>query len=323
MASERRLHAEFRKRVDARCDLEVAQLAAEQWGVLSTAELHACGLTAGAISRRRARGRLHQLYTGVWAVGHPNPPWEGRLLAAAKAAGANAVLSHWSAAELWGFVDVEDRDPHVTVPGGSARLIPGVVAHRTSMLGSRDVTRWRGVPVTTPVRTVLDLAAIASREVVRRAVRTAQGKRRLHVVQLLEAIERLGPRRGSRMLAEIIATGSAPIRSVLEDAVLELLLAAGFVHPDVNKPLVIEGRRVIPDFRWPDERVIVEADGAAWHGGELARADDAERQALLEAHGERVVRVTWHQAVMRRAETERRVREAGAPLVTERRLASE
>lgn len=134
--------------------------------------------------------------------------------------------------------------------------------------------------------------------------------------------ERLSPRRGCRALAGIVAGGPAPIRSVLEDMVLELLLGADFVHPDVNKALVIDGRRVLPDFRWPDHRLILEADGAAWHDASLAREDDAERQTLLEDHGERVIRVTWHQAVTRRAETIARIHAAGAPLVAERRVSS-
>jgi very-short-patch-repair endonuclease len=70
---------------------------------------------------------------------------------------------------------------------------------------------------------------------------------------------------------------------------------------------------VIPDLRWPEQHLVVEADGAARHGNELARADDAERQALLEAHGEQVLRVTWEQAVARPCETLRRMRQAGAP----------
>ena len=80
---------------------------------------------------------------------------------------------------------------------------------------------------------------------------------------------------------------------------LDLLLRGGLPHPDVNKPLVRLGRRIIPDFRWPGQRLVVEADGAAWHDGKLAREDDAERQAVLEACGERVIRVTWDQAVRR------------------------
>ena len=69
---------------------------------------------------------------------------------------------------------------------------------------------------------------------------------------------------------------------------------------------------MIPDFRWPELRLVVEADGAAWHDSKLAREDDAERQALLEAHGEHLLRVTWDQAVTRPAETVKRVVRAAA-----------
>jgi very-short-patch-repair endonuclease len=79
--------------------------------------------------------------------------------------------------------------------------------------------------------------------------------------------------------------------------------------------LMVDGQRIIPDFRWPEQRLIVEADGAAWHDKRVAREDDARKQAVLEAAGERLVRVTWEQAVLRRAQTVRRVEAAGAPRV--------
>lgn len=101
--------------------------------------------------------------------------------------------------------------------------------------------------------------------------------------------------------------------SELEHVVLELILDGGLAHPDVNVPLALGGRRVVPDFRWPAERLIVEADGATWHSGAAAEEADAERQALLEAHGERVERVSWHQAVAEPAKTLDRFRQAGAP----------
>jgi very-short-patch-repair endonuclease len=78
-------------------------------------------------------------------------------------------------------------------------------------------------------------------------------------------------------------------------------------------PLRINGRRLGPDFRWPESRLVLEADGAAWHDSKLSREDDAERQAVLEAHGERVVRVTWQQAVAKPRQTVARIRAAGAP----------
>lgn len=287
-------------------------------GILSTAELRACGLTRGAITTRRARGLLHQIHTGVWAVGHPSPSPEGLLLAAVKACGPGAVLSHRAAAQLWGFLDPADRLPEVMVTGPGTRMVPGLVVHRTTVLEPRDTLRHRGIPVTTPARTLLDLAAVAPTRELRQAVRRAQGRRRVAIPQLIEAIDRLGPRRGSRRLAKVIATGAAPTNTVLEDIVLDLLLGAGIAHPNVNRPLVIAGRRVVPDFRWPERRLVVEADGGAWHDQKIAREDDAERQALLEGHGERVIRVTWHQSITRRPETIRRILAAGAPLATDR-----
>jgi Protein of unknown function (DUF559) len=159
--------------------------------------------------------------------------------------------------------------------------------------------RHRGIPVTSPARTLIDLASILGEQALRHAVRRAQGRRLLSIPYMLRTLDRLGPRRGTGTLHRIIATGPAPTRSVLEDVVLDLLLSAGFEHPEVNEPIEIAGRRVIPDFRWPDQRLIVEADGVGWHDRHL----DAERQRVLEAHGERVVRITWHQATIDRAAT--------------------
>lgn len=133
------------------------------------------------------------------------------------------------------------------------------------------------------------------------------------VRQLVDVLARAGPRRGSRKLARIVAQGDAPTASVLEDVVLDLILAGGFARPDVGVPITVEGRRFVPDFRWPEQRIIVEADGAQWHDHELAREDDAERQALLEASGEHVIRVTWRQAVTKQPQTLRRFEAAGAP----------
>ncbi len=235
------------------------------------------------------------------------------MLAAVKACGSTAVLSHRSAARLWGFLDLEDRDPEVTVLGRGTRVRPAIVVHRTLARGPRDVTRFRAVPVTTPARTLLDLAAVMHGSSLRHAVRRAQGMRLVNVRQLAEACQRLAPRRGSRKLGLILATGSAPTRSVLESVVLDLILSGGLAHPEVNVALSLGGRRVVPDFRWPAQDLVVEADGAAWHDQKVAREDDIERQALLEAHEQRVVRVTWAQAVERPAETLARLRAAGAP----------
>jgi very-short-patch-repair endonuclease len=299
--------------VACRADVEVARRAAERWGVLSLDELRDCGLSRDAVSVRVRNGRLHPIHRTVYAVGHANVPLEGRFLAAVKACGPGAVLSHFSAAALWGLVRWDDRYAEVTVLGTATREHSGLRVHRTRTLAPQDVSRHEAIPVTSPARTLLDLASAVTYRPLRRAVRQAQALHRVNLGELAEVLGRLGPRRGVRNLARIVATGPAPTRSELEDAVLDLMLRGGLAHPDVNVELVLDGRRVVPDFRWPAERLVVEADGAAWHDHKLAREDDAERQALLEAHGERVMRITWDQAIARPGETLVRLRAAGAP----------
>ena len=313
MPTERSLYTPEAYKAATRPDRRVAELAAEQWGVLSSEELRRCGLSLNAIAVRARNGWLHPLYRGVYAVGHRNLPLNGRFLAAVKACGPTAVLSHYSAAALYELVRWDDRHPEVTTT--NQRTHKGIRTHRSSMLELQDTTRRHGIPTTTPARTLVDLAATLPYRSLRRAVREAQ-RQLVTIRQVLDTLDRLGPRRGSANLTKILATGPAPTRSELEDAVLDLLVGAGFQPPDVNVPLTIGNRRVIPDFRWPAQRLVIEADGAAFHDDRLTREDDAERQALLEAHGERVLRVTWAQAITRRAETLERIRAAGAPTYT-------
>jgi elongation factor P len=298
---------------DTRPDVRVAWAAADQWGVLSLDELFTCGLSRDAVSDRALNGRLHPLHRGVYAVGHPSVPLEGRFLAAVKACGPGALLSHHSAAALWGFVQWAERFPEVTVIGTAPHAHPGLRIHRTTRLDLDDRTRHRGIPVTSPARTLLDLAATLDPRPLRSATRRAQSLQRVNLRQLADVLARHPRRRGSARLARVIATGPAPTRSELEDVVLDLILRGGHVHPDVNVPYFVEGRRTVPDFRWPEHRLVLEADSTTWHDNPLAREDDAERQALLEAHGERVLRVTWAQAIASPGRTLARLRVAGAP----------
>ncbi|HEY7152005.1 MAG TPA: type IV toxin-antitoxin system AbiEi family antitoxin domain-containing protein [Solirubrobacterales bacterium] len=294
-------------------DARIARLAADQWGVLSVSELRDCGLSPDAVALRVRNGRLHPIHRGVYAVGHPAPPLEGHFLAAVKACGSGAFLSHYSAAALWGLVRWDDRYPEVTVVGTVPRRHPGIRAHRTRRLSRWDVSRPEGIPVTAPPRTLVDLASILPYKPLRRAVRQAQSLGRANLPQLVAAIRRAGRRSGLAKLKRVLASGPAPTRSELEDVVLDLILDAGLRAPRVNEPMLIEGRRVIPDFRWPEQQLVVEADGAAWHDNPTAREDDVERQALLETHGEHVVRVTWCQAITQPHQTLARLRAAGAP----------
>jgi very-short-patch-repair endonuclease len=258
-------------------------------------ELRACGLTDRAIYTRVESGRLFPKYRGVYALANPNIPFEGQLLAAAKACGPDAVVSHYSAGALRGWVRWDHRLPEITAP--TARRHKGIKTHRSANV---ERTYYNGIPITPPIRTLIDLASILPYKALRRAVNEALNQGAIKPSDLLATNHR-----GARKLRQILAT-AAPTRNAFEDIVNALASEYGLPRPEVNRPFL----GFVPDFRWPAQHVIVEADGVATHGHLLAQTDDAERQRFLEAHGETVLRVTWRQATMEPAQTARRIRDA-------------
>jgi very-short-patch-repair endonuclease len=298
---------------ERKVDTLVAAAAAEAMGVLSLDELRACGLSDEAVRSWERCGRLHRVHRGVYAVGHAGLTPQARWLAAVKACGAQAALSHTCALMLFGLVPVEERRPQVTIPATAKCTVAGVRVYRTRVLHPDDFRRYGGMRTASPTRALFDVASTTTDAGLRRLMSRAQAKRLTHPRVLGQQLDRAAGRPGRARFARVLATGPQPTRSELEDRVLDLIRAGGFAEPDVNVPLRIGGRRVIPDFRWPQLRLCVEADGAQWHDNPQARADDAERQALLEASGERVLRVTWEQAVAHIAQTHARIAAAGAP----------
>jgi very-short-patch-repair endonuclease len=285
-------------------DTLVAAAAAESRGVLSRAELRACGLSDEAIKVRVRTGRLHRVFRGVYAVGHRGLTPEAGWLAAVKACGPIAALSHFSLAMLFGLLPVEDRRPEVTIPAASKCRVDGIVVHRTRDL---DRVSHKGIPTTSAARMILDLAPRLDDVPLRRLMSRAQSMHLTNLRLLGRQLDRAAGRPGRARFARVLSTEPPATRTELEDRVHDLLTAAGLTPPHVNVPLHLDGRRVIPDFHWPDHHLIVEADSAQWHDTPQARADDAERQALLEAHGERIIRVTWQQATAHAAQTAQRV----------------
>jgi very-short-patch-repair endonuclease len=264
--------------------------------VLSHEELVACGFSRGAIMRRRRAGLVHLLFPGVYAWGHPGVTPHGRFLAATKACGPGPAISHISGDYLWELLPWDEEAPiHVLVPTSHTRKLDGIVVHRTRR--PFKVIRFNGVPVVTPARALADSLSMLSSKDHRRAVREAMARKRVTLAEL----------RAEPALRRYLADGYTPTRSELEDAVLDLL--NGFVKPDVNQPF----GPYTPDFRWPEQKLVIEADSKEWHDNPLRREDDASRQAYLEARGERVLRVTWRQVVSQPKQTLTRIQRAGAP----------
>jgi hypothetical protein len=277
--------------VTCRADRAVAERAAREWAVLSLDELRECGLNKTAVRVRVRRGNLHPYHRAVYAVGHRNVALEGHLLAAVKACGPGTVLSHYAAAVLHGYVTWDGRPVDVIAP--SRHRLAGIRAHQSESIERTIVKR---IPVTPRLRTIIDLARVADERTVKRALRAAK-----FTTRELEKLPR-----------SIIDLGADPTESPLEDRVLDLIVNGGLQRPESNPPYRLPTGTVYPDLRWPALRLIVEVDSREWHDDPLARLDDAQRQAELEAQGERVLRVT--SAQMDQPQTVlARLRAAGVP----------
>ena len=204
-------------------------------------------------------------------------------MAAVLACGDGAALSHFSAAALWGMLEAEGQEIHVTAP--ERRRARGVVAHRASLEGER--VRRLGIVVTTPARTLVDLADVVPR---RRILERAFDEADYLGLDWMSAAPRHG-RSGSGLLSSVLALhtpGSTRTLSELEELFLAFCDERGIPRPEVNA--LIEG--YLCDFVWSEQRVIVETDGRRAHGTHRARERDPVRDAELQIAGWRVIRIT-------------------------------
>lgn len=248
----------------------IAEFAAAQHGVIAAEQLREAGLTSAAISKRVKVGRLHRMHRGVYSVGYPATGREARWMGAVLACGPDAVLSHNSAAALWGLLRPIDGPIEVSIPSQNGRRPrPGIRVHRRAALPLDAVTMRDLIPVTAPWQTIEDLRTVVSPSLYRRAVRQAEVRRFA-----------LRPEdRGDRT------------RSDLERDFLALCRSHGLPAPEVNVRL---GRWTV-DFLWPVERLVVETDSWRFHGGSVAFEDDHARDVELRRRGYAVHRFTEHQ----------------------------
>jgi hypothetical protein len=270
-----------RKRTKVHRDQAIAELAEGQHGVVSRDQLRELGLSVEAIEGRLRRGRLHRVHQGVYSVGRPSVHGTGLLVAALLACGERAVLSHRSAAAVWCIRPSASRRVEVTAPD-RRRRVKGILVHR-NQLDPGDTTEHEEIPVTTPGRTLVDLADVLSRRALERAFDEAE-----HLRLDCSGLTPVRGREGYGRLLHVLEhhePGSTRTRSRLEERFLELCEAHGLPRPLVNT--MIDGKEV--DFRFG--RLIVEVDGEP-HRTKRAFESDRARDAELAVLGYRVIRVT-------------------------------
>jgi predicted transcriptional regulator of viral defense system len=271
----------------------MAALAERQHGVVARRQLAEIGLGRHAIGHALHRGRLHPLHRAVYAVGHRRVTREGVWMAAVLAGGEGAVLSHRSAAALWGIRDSGRRDVEITVPRQRRRR-PGIAVHH-ARVESDEVAHHRGIPITTPARTLFDLAALVDEHKLARAAERAEALRLTSATSLAELVERYPKRHGTRSLARLIDQHRIVPTTTANDferRFLSFLDANELPRPLVNESL---HPHTTPDFRWTAQRLIVELDGFETHGTRAAFERDRARDRALLAAGWRVARITKRQ----------------------------
>jgi hypothetical protein len=275
-----------RRDEEERIDRRAAAIAAKQDGVIGRAQTFALGMTRGQVDARVAAGRWFVLHRGVYAVGHVHVGRRGRLFAAVLASGADAVVSHASAASDWAIRRSAASVVDVTVRGNRRRRA-GIRLHRHGNLLDDEVTVLDGLPITTPARTLLDLAATRPRRTVERAL-DALVAQQLFDLAALEAVL-APPRPGCTLLRAVLAEhapGSTATASGVEEAFLALCRAEPRVpEPDVAVPV----GPYTADFLFPDHALVIEIDGPH-HATRRGQRHDRRRDAWFARRGLRTHR---------------------------------
>jgi very-short-patch-repair endonuclease len=267
-------------------------LVRQQHGVISRKQLLALGFTSDAIKHRLAIGRLHRVRRGVYSVGRPEVDRHGHWMAAVLGCGDGAVLSHSSAAALW-RVGFEQRDViELSLPSPFQKRQPGLRIHRRPSLQPRDVTAEYGIPVTTPVQTLIDLSLRLDRRGIERAINEADKYDLVHPPGLREALdERVGEPGVARLRHVLDRRTFRLTKEELERRFLPLAREAGL-------PVPLTGQWVNEfevDFYWPDLGLVVETDGLRYHRTPAEQARDRLRDQAHTAAGLTPLRFTHEQ----------------------------
>lgn len=271
---------------------EVWALVRRQHGVIARRQLLEFGFTSHAIKHRVSVGRLHPVRRGVFAVGRPALNERGRWMAAVLASGDGAFLSHSSAAALWRIGFEQRSIIELSLPSQSHREVPGLRIHRRPSLQPRDVTVECGIPTTTPIQTIVDMALRLDRRGIERMINEADKYDLTHPPQLRRALEERTGEPGVAVLREILDRRTFRLtKEELERRFLPLARKAGL-------PVPLTGQWVNEfevDFYWPDLGLVVETDGLRYHRTPAEQARDRLRDQAHTAAGLTQLRFTHEQ----------------------------
>ena len=265
-----------------------ARIAGRAHGIVTRVELREAGVTPKEIEGRINKGFLIPRYPGVYRVGHAAPSTEAGYMAAVKACGDGALLRGKPAGYFWAILK-SPFPPPPEVLTSTERRPPGLKTRRTKRPDRRDVTKCKGIPITTVPRTLVDLAAILDDEALARACHEAGVKYRVTPKHIDAVLQRMPRAKGAAKLRRIMSGDTKVLLSKLEKGFIARLTEADLPLPETNKR--IGGHYV--DCRWPDRGVTVELDGFRFHNSRWSRDQDNEREREAYARGDQFRRYTY------------------------------
>lgn len=287
------------------------ELAGRQHGVVARRQLLALGFNSREIEHRVARGRLHLVMRGVYAVGWPRLTRERQWMAAVLACGDGALLSHRSAAALWGFETEKRGVIDVSVTRRCELKRRGLRVRSRPTLAAKDIVSRGGIPVTGPAQTLVDIATEIDVVKVERAVNEADKRDLIDPDALRIAVDEFAGQLGAPLLRRILDRRTFR----LSDSDLEIrfrpIAAAAGLPPPLSKQ-VVNGFEV--DFLWPNLGLVVETDGLRYHRTPSTQAHDAKRDRAHVLAGMTPLRFTHYEIKHERSRVQAELADAMAML---------
>jgi very-short-patch-repair endonuclease len=268
----------------------IAKIAGRQDNVITRDQLLSAGLGRGAIAHRIKARTMQRLHTNVYLLGAAPPTPMARARAAVLSYGTDAVVSHRSAACLYGLLQDTGGDVDVTVPGRCPRQKAGIRRHRAAGFRPQDIRTMRGLSVTSVARTICDLAATESARDTEHAFQEAL-YRDIVTDKALQAILAREPTRKGSPLIKALIDNPTLTRSDRERRLLKLIRDAQLPTPRTN----VRVHGYLVDVFWPEHGLTLEFDGWQAHGHRLAFEKNRRRDQVLLAAGIRVLRITDRQ----------------------------
>lgn len=273
------------------------EIADRQFGVISDSQARGAGFSASAITRRVKAEVWHRVLPRVYRVAGTVRSREQSAMAAVLWGGDDALVSHAAAAVLWEFDGARARKVELWVPAKRNPQSDVITVHRGNRLDRADRTMLGPIPITTPVRTLIDMAGrledhrllTVLEDLIRRDLMSAD-----RLLARLDALRASGRPGGGRLQALLEARGDGrPLESALETLAWPIISGAGVGLPKRQHWVMLPGGRYRLDFAWPDLRIGLECEGHEFHGDRSAWGKDRARFAEFAAAGWRVLPVTW------------------------------